>query len=218
MTADTALAIILNDTNMVWSSSQCLKLKATSNLFALSSFRRQLLTRKSFLSEIYSAIYVLYLIPVCNQWSMVWKYNYTVYSIKICKSDFFSQNKQHLPTEIFWAQPDRVCCRLKRLSDQSYFKPRAITISQNRPIGWYVSVLPNWYSCLCTSWAMSVWPETSISSTELSRTGAHQIKPPSPIQAIGVNPFPSKFINRTVPCGGFARWWRREPMKIEKWQ
>ena len=98
MTADTALAIILNDTNMVWSSSQCLKLKATSNLFALCSFRRQLLTRKSFFSEIYSAIYVLYLIPVCNQWSMVWKYNYTVYSIKISvESDFFF-SKQTAPS------------------------------------------------------------------------------------------------------------------------
>ena len=36
-------------------------------------------------------------------------------------------------------------------------------------------------------------------------TGAHQIEPPSPIQALGVNPFPSRFIIRTVPRGEFAR-------------
>ena len=29
--------------------------------------------------------------------------------------------------------------------------------------------------------------------------GAHQMEPPSPTQALGVNPFPSRFINRTVP-------------------
>ena len=34
--------------------------------------------------------------------------------------------------------------------------------------------------------------------------GAHQMEPPSPTQALGVNPFPSTFINRTVPWGGFA--------------
>ena len=36
-------------------------------------------------------------------------------------------------------------------------------------------------------------------------TGAHQMEPPSPIQALGVNPFPSRFIIRTVPRGDFAR-------------
>ena len=35
--------------------------------------------------------------------------------------------------------------------------------------------------------------------------GAHQMEPPSPIQALGVNPFPSRFIIRTVPRGDFAR-------------
>ena len=30
-------------------------------------------------------------------------------------------------------------------------------------------------------------------------SGAHQMEPASPIQALGVNPFPSRFINRTVP-------------------
>ena len=29
--------------------------------------------------------------------------------------------------------------------------------------------------------------------------GAHQMEPLSPLQALGVNPFPSRFINRTVP-------------------
>ena len=36
-------------------------------------------------------------------------------------------------------------------------------------------------------------------------SGAHQMEPPSPTQALGVNPFPSRSINRTVPWGGFAR-------------
>ena len=35
-------------------------------------------------------------------------------------------------------------------------------------------------------------------------TGTHQMEPVSPIQALGVNPFPSRFINRTIPLGGFA--------------
>ena len=33
------------------------------------------------------------------------------------------------------------------------------------------------------------------------QSGAHQMEPPSPIQALGVNPFPSRFIIRTVPRG-----------------
>ena len=36
-------------------------------------------------------------------------------------------------------------------------------------------------------------------------SGAHQMEPPSPIQALGVNPFPSRFIIRRVPRGDFAR-------------
>ena len=36
-------------------------------------------------------------------------------------------------------------------------------------------------------------------------TGAHQMEPPSPIQALGVHPFPSRFIIRTVPRGDFVR-------------
>ena len=31
------------------------------------------------------------------------------------------------------------------------------------------------------------------------------MEPPSPIQALGVNPFPSRFIIRTVPRGEFMR-------------
>ena len=31
-------------------------------------------------------------------------------------------------------------------------------------------------------------------------------------------PFVSRFINRTVSWGGFARWWRKQPIEIEKWQ
>ena len=43
-------------------------------------------------------------------------------------------------------------------------------------------------------------------SINVSNQGAHQMEPASPIQALGVNPFPSRFINRTIPWGGFARW------------
>ena len=32
-----------------------------------------------------------------------------------------------------------------------------------------------------------------------------QEEPPSPIQGLGVNPFPIRFINRTVPWGGFVK-------------
>ena len=35
-------------------------------------------------------------------------------------------------------------------------------------------------------------------------TGTHQMDPASPIQALGVNPFPSRVINRTIPWEGFA--------------
>ena len=49
-------------------------------------------------------------------------------------------------------------------------------------------------------------------------SGAHQMEPPSPIQALGVNPFPSRFIIRTVPRGDFAlRQWE-EPITTTKWQ
>lgn len=36
--------------------------------------------------------------------------------------------------------------------------------------------------------------------------GDHQMEPPSPIQALGVIPFPSRFIYETVPWGDFAQW------------
>ena len=44
-----------------------------------------------------------------------------------------------------------------------------------------------------------------INNTVQHISGAHQMEPPSCIQALGVNPFSSRFINRTVPWGGFAR-------------
>ena len=46
--------------------------------------------------------------------------------------------------------------------------------------------------------------------------GAHQMEPPSPIQALGVNPFPSRFIIRTVPRGDFARRQWEEPITTTK--
>ena len=64
-----------------------------------------------------------------------------------------------------------------------------------------------------------ILPNTSKGTTTLKRpdeerqcllkhwtkSRAHQIEPPSPTQALRVNPFQSRFINRTVPRGGFAR-------------
>ena len=47
--------------------------------------------------------------------------------------------------------------------------------------------------------------------------GAHQMEPPSPIQALGVNPFPSRIIIRTVPRGDFARRRWEEPITTTKW-
>ena len=47
-------------------------------------------------------------------------------------------------------------------------------------------------------------------------TGAHQMEPPSPIQALGVNPFPSRFIIRTVPRGDLARRRWEEPITTTK--
>ena len=41
--------------------------------------------------------------------------------------------------------------------------------------------------------------------TKFVSPGAHQMEPPSPKQALGVNPFPSRFIIRTVLRGDFAR-------------
>ena len=46
--------------------------------------------------------------------------------------------------------------------------------------------------------------------------GAYQMEPPSPIQALGVNPFPSRFIIRTVPRGDFARRRWEEPITTTK--
>ena len=57
---------------------------------------------------------------------------------------------------------------------------------------------------------------TSISVPLSSRAGAHQMEPPSPIQARGANPFPSRFIIRTVPRGDFARRRWEEPITTTK--
>ena len=46
--------------------------------------------------------------------------------------------------------------------------------------------------------------------------GAHpQLEPLSPTLSFGVNPFPSRFINRTALRGGFARPQFKEPIKTE---
>ena len=42
------------------------------------------------------------------------------------------------------------------------------------------------------------------------------MEPPSPIQALGVNPFPSSFIIRTFPRGDFARRQWEEPITMTK--
>ena len=44
-----------------------------------------------------------------------------------------------------------------------------------------------------------------------------KVEPPSPLQALGVNPFPSRFINRTFPWRGFARRLRKEPIEKLQW-
>ena len=58
--------------------------------------------------------------------------------------------------------------------------------------------------------ATSQWPVHIVTlpilpGAESTPAGAHQMEPPSPIQALGINPFPSRFIIRTVPRGDFAR-------------
>ena len=47
-------------------------------------------------------------------------------------------------------------------------------------------------SCVYISFACAV-------NHQLTATEAHQMEPPSPTEALGVNLFPSRFINRTVP-------------------
>ena len=58
---------------------------------------------------------------------------------------------------------------------------------------------------------------TTSDAKELVNAGTHQMEPPSPIQALGVNPFPSRFIIRTVPRGDFARRRWEEPITTTKW-
>ena len=50
------------------------------------------------------------------------------------------------------------------------------------------------------------------------KAGAHQMEPPSPIQALGDNSFPSRFIIGTVRRGDFARRQWEEPITTTKWQ
>ena len=38
-----------------------------------------------------------------------------------------------------------------------------------------------------------------LSSMESQEAGTYHMEPPSPLQALGVNPFPSRFINRAIP-------------------
>ena len=46
----------------------------------------------------------------------------------------------------------------------------------------------------------------------------HQTEPPSPIQALGVNPFPSRVIIRTDPRRDYARRRWEEPITTTKWR
>ena len=55
-----------------------------------------------------------------------------------------------------------------------------------------------------------------FSSLSPPGASAHQMEPPSPIQALGVNHFPSRFIIRTVPRGDFARRRWEEPITTTK--
>ena len=52
--------------------------------------------------------------------------------------------------------------------------------------------------------------------TKSFNAGAYQMEPPFPIQTLGVNPFPSRFIIRTVPRGDFARRRWEEPITTTK--
>ena len=74
------------------------------------------------------------------------------------------------------------------------------------------------YSCLRNEEAtLFLGPSPSPPlELELVGAGAHQMEPPSPIQALGVNPFPSRFIIRTVPRGDFARRRWEEPITTTK--
>ena len=64
-------------------------------------------------------------------------------------------------------------------------------------------------SCFKALHYTETWPD-------YLKTGAHQMEPPSPIQALGVNPFPSRFIIRTVPRGDFTRRRWEEPITTTK--
>ena len=64
-----------------------------------------------------------------------------------------------------------------------------------------------------------IYIQISAACIGICASGAHQMEPPSPIQALqalGVNPFPSRFIIRTVPRGDFARRRWEEPITTTK--
>ena len=58
---------------------------------------------------------------------------------------------------------------------------------------------------LILDWSDSFLNCSKTKSRNYISAGTHHMEHASPIQALGVNPFPSKFINRTIPWGGFAR-------------
>ena len=71
---------------------------------------------------------------------------------------------------------------------------------------------------LTDDWQLQWMAKKDSESLRLVWTVAHQMEPPSPIQALGVNPFPSRFINRTVPRGDFPRRQWEEPVTTTIWQ
>ena len=95
-------------------------------------------------------------------------------------------------------------------------------ISKSRKRYWWVS--KSRFRVIFPSWSLNFFADVSrslgfvvFSLIRLVLTGAHQMEPPSPIQALGVNPFPSRFIIRTVPRGDFARRRWEEPITTTKW-
>ena len=52
-----------------------------------------------------------------------------------------------------------------------------------------------------------------LPGAESTPAGAHQMEPPSPIQALAVNPFQSRFIIRTVPRGDNAPKWKSQAQR-----
>ena len=82
----------------------------------------------------------------------------------------------------------------------------AFTVNNERTVLKYFVGIPSRPKCVCkfADWFSSVFQSLSA--------GAYQMEPPSPIQALGVNPFPSRFIIRPVPRGDFERQRWEEPI------